>query len=82
MVIIFNFIEEILSDLEIFVNSFDMKEEYVRKKMDEWLGFFEIFGGLLINVISVNEIVYNVIVWGEEILKKVKDLLERFKVGN
>lgn len=82
MVIIFNFIEEILSDLEIFVNSFDMKEEYVRKKMDEWLGFFEIFEGLLINVISVNEIVYNVIVWGEEILKKVKDLLERFKVGN
>lgn len=38
-----------------------MKEEYVRKKMVEWLGFFERLEGLMINVIDVSEIVNNVI---------------------
>lgn len=76
----FKSVEEIFSILEILVESFDMKEEYVRKKMVEWLGFFERLEGLMINVIDVSEIVNNVIDWGEEMLRKVKDMLERFKV--
>lgn len=80
MVNLFKSVEEIFSILEILVESFDMKEEYVRKKMVEWLGFFERLEGLMINVIDVSEIVNNVIDWGEEMLRKVKDMLERFKV--
>lgn len=76
----FKSVEEIFSILEILVESFDMKEEYVRKKMVEWLGFFERLEGLMINVIDVSKIVNNVIDWGEEMLRKVKDMLERFKV--
>lgn len=80
MVNLFKSVEEIFSILEILVESFDMKEEYVRKKMVEWLGFFERLEGLMINVIDVSKIVNNVIDWGEEMLRKVKDMLERFKV--
>lgn len=72
--------EEILSTLETLVESFDMKEEYVRKKMAEWSGLFERLEGLMTNVTDANETAHDAIDRGEETLKKAKDMLERLKV--
>ena len=74
--------EEILNTLETLVESFDMKEEYVRKKMAEWPGLFERLKGLLTNVTNANETAHDAIARGEKTLKKAKELLERLKVGN
>lgn len=72
--------EEILNVLETLVKSFDMKEEYVRKKMAEWPGLFERLEGLLANVTNANETAHDAIARGEETLRKAKDMLERLKV--
>ena len=82
MAIASNSTEMILSTLETLVTSFDMKEEYVRKKMAEWPGLFERLKGLLTNVSNANETAHDAIARGEETLKKAKDLLERLKVGH
>lgn len=72
--------EEILNALETLVKSFDMKEEYVRKKMAEWSGLFERLEGLMTNVTNANETAHDAIDRGEETLRKAKDMLERLKV--
>lgn len=72
--------EDILNVLETLVESFDMKEEYVRKKMAEWSGLFERLEGLLTNVTDANETAHDAIARGEETLRKAKDMLERLKV--
>jgi len=72
--------DEILNTLETLVESFDMKEEYVRKKMAEWSGLFERLEGLMTNVTDANETALDAIDRGEETLKKAKDMLERLKV--
>ena len=72
--------EDILNVLETLVKNFDMKEEYVRKKMAEWPGLFERLEGLLTNVTDANETAHDAIARGEETLRKAKDLLERLKV--
>ena len=72
--------EEILNALETLVESFDMKEEYVRKKMAEWSGLFERLEGLMTNVTNANETAHDAIDRGEETLRKAKDMLERLKV--
>ena len=72
--------EEILSTLETLVESFDIKEEYVRKKMAEWSDLFERLEGLITNVTDANETAHDAIDRGEETLRKAKDMLERLKV--
>ena len=72
--------EEILNSLETLVESFDMKEEYVRKKMAEWSGLFERLEGLMTNVTDANETAHDAIDRGEDTLRKAKDMLERLKV--
>lgn len=72
--------EEILNTLETLVESFDMKEEYVRNKMAEWPGLFERLEGLMKNVTDANETAHDAIDRGEETLRKAKDMLERLKV--
>jgi len=72
--------EDILNTLETLVESFDMKEEFVRKKMAEWSGLFERLEGLMTNVTDANGTAHDAIDRGEETLKKAKDMLERLKV--
>ena len=74
-------VEEILSTLETLVESFDMKEEYVRKKIAEWSGLFERLEGLMTNVTDANETAQDAIDRGEDTLRKAKDMLERLKVA-
>lgn len=72
--------EEIFSTLETLVESFDMKEEYVRKKMAEWSGLFERLEGLMTNVTDASKTANNAIDRGEETLREAKGMLERLKV--
>ena len=72
--------EEILNSLETLVESFDLKEEYVRKKMAQWSGLFERLEGLMTNVTDANETAHDAIDRGEETLRKAKDMLKRLQV--
>ena len=74
--------QEILDALETLVQSFDTKEEDVRKKMAEWPGLFKRLESLLTNVAAANNTAHDAITRGEDTLRKAKDLLERLKVRN
>jgi len=74
--------QEILDVLESLVESFNMKEEDVRKKMAEWPGLFGRLEGLLANVTNANNTAHDAIARGEETLRKAKDMLERLKKFN
>lgn len=67
--------------LETLVESFDVKEDDVRKKMTEWPGLFSRLEGLLTNVSDANNTARDAIARGEETLRKAKDLLERLQVS-
>ena len=67
--------------LGTLVESFDVKEDDVRKKMAEWPGLFSRLEGLLTNVSDANNTARDAIARGEETLRKAKDLLERLQVS-
>ena len=74
--------QDILDVLETLVESFNIKEEDVRRKMAEWPGLFGRLEGLLANVTSSNSTAHDAIARGEETLRKAKDMLERLKVNS
>ena len=67
--------------LHSLVDSFDTKEEDVRKKMGEWPGLLDRLEELLTNVTEANKSAHDAIARGEETLRKAKEMLNRLKVS-
>lgn len=73
--------EDIIEVLEPLVESFDKKEEVVRKKMAEWPGLVKRLENLLSNVTEANNTAHDAIARGEKTLEQAKDMLERLQVS-
>lgn len=74
--------EDIIEVLEPLVESFDKKEEDVRKKMAEWPGLVKRLENLLSNVTEANDTAHDAIARGEKTLEQAKDMLERLQKFN
>ena len=72
--------QQILDALETLVQSFNRKEDDVRRKMAEWPGLVRRLEDLLTNVTSANSTAHDAIARGEDTLKKAKDMLDRLRV--
>ena len=72
--------QQILDALEALVQSFNRKEDEVRRKMAEWPGLIRRLEDLLTNVTSANSTAHDAIARGEDTLKKAKDMLDRLRV--
>ena len=73
--------QEIIEVLEPLVESFNKKEDDVRKKMAEWPGLVKRLESLLTNVTDANDTAHDAIARGEKTLEQAKDMLERLKVS-
>ena len=72
--------QQILDTLETLVQSFNRKEDDVRRKMAEWPDLIRRLEDLLTNVTSANSTAHDAIARGEDTLKKAKDMLDRLRV--
>ena len=72
--------QQILDALEALVQSFNRKEDEVRRKMAEWPGLIRRLEDLLTNATSANRTAHDAIARGEDTLKKAKDMLDRLRV--